>query len=145
MKALKALVVVMGILIVAGVGLVIYGVMTQFGKDADEGTPVAAEPSPSPAVAPPMEAQAPTAGARSVVGVMPAEPFGDIVLDEPAATEITGATAGDGRILLRLTGGGRPDRVVVLRATDGERLGSVTLGGAETEEPAAQGGAASGQ
>ncbi|WP_404386065.1 hypothetical protein [Caenispirillum salinarum] len=130
MKALKALVVVMGILIVAGVGLVIYGVLTQFGPGAEEGETVAG-PATAPAVAPPLETPAPAAPGGGVAGAMPAEPIGDITLDEPAATEITGATVGENRILLRLSGGGRPDRVVVLRAADGARLGSITLGGAD--------------
>ncbi|EKV31378.1 hypothetical protein C882_3751 [Caenispirillum salinarum AK4] len=130
MKALKALVVVMGILIVAGVGLVIYGVLTQFGPDVEEGETIAG-PATAPGVAPPLDTPAPAAPGGGVVGAVPAEPIGDIMLDEPAATEITGATVGENRILLRLSGGGRPDRVVILRATDGERLGSITLGGAD--------------
>lgn len=125
MKALKALVVVMGILIVLGIGLVVYGLLTQFGKG---GEAVAT----APAVTPPMAEAVPVPGpAAGVVGRVPAEPFGSVLLDEPADTAITGASAGDGRILLRLSGGGKPDRVVVLRGDDGSVLGTIGLGAPE--------------
>lgn len=102
-----------------------------------------AEPVPAPAVAPPLEASGQTQGAGNLVSAEPVKAFGDIVLDEPATTTITGATTGDGRILLRLSGGGRPDRVVVLSAMNGARLGSVTLGGTGDDAPSEQDDAAS--
>ncbi|MBB4285255.1 hypothetical protein [Roseospira goensis] len=57
--------------------------------------------------------------------------FGPAGLDEPAGTRITHMVSdGRGRVLLGLTGGGRPDRVAVIDAADGRRLGTLTVGGA---------------
>jgi len=52
-------------------------------------------------------------------------------LDEPEGTRISHMMSdGQGRLLLGLTGGGRPDRVVVIDPADGRRLGTVTVHGA---------------
>jgi hypothetical protein len=56
-----------------------------------------------------------------------AQSFGDIVLAEPESTEIADVSVSDRHIILRLTGGGLPDRIVVLRAADGTRLGTIRL------------------
>jgi hypothetical protein len=44
MQALKALVIFMGILIFAGMGLLVYGLMTRVGGDGDDAPDVAAKP-----------------------------------------------------------------------------------------------------
>lgn len=131
MKALKALVIFMGILIVAGIGLVVYGLVTQFGKPDD--APVVAGPAVAPPAGNPVPPGA-VAGAEAV-GRVPAAPFGDVALDQPADSRIVGATVAEGRILLRLSGGGKPDRVVMLKADDGGLLGTISLG-AESEASA---------
>lgn len=125
MKALKALVAVMGILILAGIGLVIYGVLTQFGPGGDEASSVA---ETAPVVAPPLDDATPGAGAIAPrMEPAAAQSFGDIVLAEPESTEIADVSVSDRHIILRLTGGGLPDRIVVLRAADGTRLGTIRL------------------
>lgn len=117
MKALKALVAVMGILIVLGLVLLGWGIYTKMERPA---APVAAVPA----------VEAPLAGAPQAVEPMPpapAGPFGTVTLAEPADTEIEAVGMSEGRILLRLGGGGKPDRVVVLNAETGERLGTIEL------------------
>lgn len=136
MKALKALVVVMGILIVAGIGLVIYGLLTQFGDGPE--APVAT----APGVAPPVGEEVRAVGGREALGVLPPAPFGDVLVEQPPGTEIVGATVGEGRILLRLSGGGKPDRVVVLKAGDGAMLGTIGLATQQDDVAQPVGGAA---
>lgn len=131
MKALKALVAVMGILIVLGLVLLGWGIYTKMQR---QGTgPTAAVPG----VEVPVSGMAGTAAAPVAAPVaastqatppaVAAEPFGTVTLAEPADTEIKAVGVAEGRILLRLGGGGKPDRVVVLRADDGTRLGTIEL------------------
>jgi len=115
MRAVKILVAAMGVLIVAGMGLLIYGVMQTSGKlGADKASP------PPP---PPASASATAAPASS------AEPFGAVALGEPEGSHIAHMTSdGQGRLLLGVSGGGQPDRVLVIDATQGRRLGTIGLG-----------------
>jgi hypothetical protein len=98
MAAVKSLVVFMSLLLLLGLGLLGYGMM-QKSRDLREAT----------------SAEAPA--------------FGPVGLDEPAGTSLTHfAGDGQGRLLLGLTGGGRPDRVVVVDGASGRRLGTLSLG-----------------
>lgn len=115
MKALKALVTVMGILIVLGLVLLGWGIYTKMQKP---GTVTTAS---GPVV------EAPLAGTAPAAPEPPAATFGTVTLAEPPSTEIEAVGVAEGRILLRLGGGGKPDRVVVLRAADGARLGTIEL------------------
>lgn len=106
--AIKTLVVVMGVLIVLGLGLLAYGVMRSAGTLAPETE----------------------AGTAAGMGTAPpAAAFGLRALDEPPGTRLNHVTGdGAGRVLLGLSGGGRPDRVVVIDGRDGRRLGTVLVG-----------------
>ncbi|MEO5374151.1 MAG: hypothetical protein H7840_07695 [Alphaproteobacteria bacterium] len=102
MKAVKAIVIVMTALLVIGLGLVAYGMMTRASR-------VAVEP--------------PRAAA--------ARGFGAIGLGQPDGSRIAGmTTAGDGLLLLRIEGGGSAERVVVVDLSSGRVLGAVGLGAA---------------
>ena len=101
MRALKVLVVVMAVMIVAGVivlGVTIYRRVTN--------------PHPTATVASAMTADVPIK--------LPA------TLDEPQGTSIVQATASGDRIVLLLHGGG-PDRVLVLDAHDGSVTARTSL------------------
>jgi len=124
MRAVKILVAAMGVLIVAGMGLLIYGVMQTSGKlGADKAPP---PPPPSASAVAPLASSA--------------EPFGAVALGEPEGSHIAHMTSdGQGRLLLGVSGGGKPDRVLVIDVTEGRRLGVIGLGSdmRETAPPAA--------
>ncbi|MDA8231894.1 MAG: hypothetical protein M0006_11205 [Magnetospirillum sp.] len=105
MKALKALVIFMGILVVAGMGLVGYGVVTKLPRGAGKAPAAAAPPA----------------------GGTPATPaFGAVPVPVPAGARVEQmAVAGD-RVVLRVTGGGG-DRLIVLDPASGRVAGSFVL------------------
>ncbi|MQX35766.1 hypothetical protein [Roseospira navarrensis] len=120
MRAVKILVATMGVLIIAGMGLVIYGLMKSSEEMAKDG----AVPEVAPAgLARPVPAPVPA----------PASPFDPVHLGEPAGSRIAHMTSdGHGRLLLGLTDGGRPDRVVVIDTASGRTLGVIGLEAAPT-------------
>ena len=107
LKLLKAITIGMGFLIVGGLVALGYGAMTQAGKLKTE-KPASALPEPL-------------------------KPFGAIELKEPAGSEILEVASGDKRLFLRVGGGGRPERLLVLDAETGSLLGTVFV----TEAPKA--------
>lgn len=108
MQALKALVIVMGILIVIGVGVVIVTIYQRLGARF-----AVQEAAPQAEVAPPAELPARAFGAR------------DVALPPGAVVEEM-ATSGERLVLrLRLEGGGR--RILVLDLSDGRVLGTLNL------------------
>lgn len=110
MKALKALVIFLGVLIVAGVGLVIYGVASKVG------------PKPAP-VALSTAAHAPTA--PSAAAPSPAAPFGSIDIPLPDGATVQQVFAAGDRVIVRVgTGKGTGDRLIVLDPTHGQVSGS---------------------
>lgn len=100
MKAIKGLVLFMGILLVAGLGLLGYGLFTQTGKGSAK--------KPAPAAA--------SAGAS----------FGQVEVPLPAGARIDQALVAGERIVLRITGSG-PERLLVLDPATGEVSGSFLL------------------
>lgn len=100
MKALKALVVFMGVLLVAGLGLLGWGLYSQAGKMASKGR--------QPAVV--------------AVGT----DFGAIAVPLPAGARIDQMMAAGERVVLRVTGGG-PDRLVVLDPQAGTVAGTFVI------------------
>jgi hypothetical protein len=92
-RFLKILVIALGFAIFVALGFVIYGVM-RLGTGADSETRAAPAPSSMPTVSD---------------------------LGQPAGTEITGMTlSGGGRLVLSLTGGELPDRVVMMDLKSGQ-------------------------
>ena len=53
---------------------------------------------------------------------------GAVALDEPPGSRIVSVSALDGRLALLVSGGGVPDRVVLLDARDGSTIATVRLG-----------------
>lgn len=101
MKAIKALVVFMGVLLVVGLGLVGYGVATKTG-------------------APP-----PTTKSRAVAATVGGE-FGSVNVSLPAGARLEQTLVAGEKLVLRVTGGG-PDRLIVLDPADGRVTGSFVL------------------
>jgi len=126
MKALKALVIFMGVLIVAGIGLVIYGVASKVGpKPAQTASTPAVPPAPPPATAP-------AAAAPAV-----ATPFGAVDIPLPAGATVQQVFAAGDRIIVRIgTGKTTGDRLIVLDPARGQVSGSFGFtAGAETAAP----------
>jgi hypothetical protein len=97
MRVLKAAVVAMGVLIVAGMVVIVVAMMHRL--------------SGSPAVAP--QAQVTQAAAQTT-------------LDEPAGTRVAGIAVGDRELAVQLQGGG-PDRVVVVDVHSGRVVTRASL------------------
>lgn len=119
MQALKTLVAGLGLLIVVGSGVLIWGLyqkatdpdfkMFSFGAGAPD---PAAPPRPSaPAAAP--------SGAAD-------RPFADVDLGLPATCEIADMQVAAGRLFLRIGGGPACERIVAVDAADGRVLGTIT-------------------
>lgn len=120
MRALKVLVVVMGVLIIGGTATLIA---------------VIAHRMAAPGAAP----GAPPVGTRvAVPGAPVGAVSGDIAagtvapfarrLDEPEGTRITGMTAAADRLAVALQGGGGPDRIVLIDPRDGRVTGRLRIG-----------------
>lgn len=107
MKAIKALVVFLGVLLLAGLGLLGYGL---YSKAPMKGTPVAASGGSGPA---------------------PVAEFGQLAVPVPAGSRIEQMVVAGERVVLRLSGGG-PERILVLDPGQGKVAGSFAL----TPEPA---------
>jgi hypothetical protein len=110
LKLLKAITVGMGFLIVGGLVVLGYGAMTQAGKLKMEKAAVQPEPLKS---------------------------FGTLELKEPAGSEIHDISGAGQRLFLRVTGGGLPERILVLDAESGQRLGTIFASEAAKAQQAA--------
>lgn len=107
MRAIKALVVFLGVLLLAGLGLLGYGL---YSKAPMKGTPTAAAGAPA---------------------IAPAAEFGQLAVPVPAGSRIEQMVVAGDRVVLRLSGGG-PERILVLDPGQGKVAGSFAL----TPEPA---------
>lgn len=102
MKALKALVLVMGLLIVFGVALLAYGMFAGFGRDEGRAS---SRPDTDPLVT----------------------GFGVVGLEEAEKSNIAEILV-DGHVLVIRVSGGGEDRLHLLDIRSGHRLGKVVLG-----------------
>lgn len=100
MKAIKALVAFMGVLLIAGLGLLGYGFYTKAGQSGGKPRPAAAAD--------------------------PGDAFGTVAVPLPAGARVEQVLAAGGRVVLRVTGAG-PERFVVLDPADGTVAGSFVL------------------
>jgi hypothetical protein len=108
MKALKALVIIMAVLIAAGLTVLVVMVVKNAGKDATQVPGTAAG------------ARAPTSG------------FGETGINLPPGAKIIETSTGDGRIVLRIRQPDGAQALVVIDAATGRRLGLVRLKAGET-------------
>jgi hypothetical protein len=108
-KAIKALVAFMGVLLLSGLGLLAYGVATKTGQS----------------------------GAKPVAGAVSAtyrtEDFGAVAVPVPAGARVEQTLVVGERVVVRISGGG--DRLIVLDPADGSVAGSFVL---VPEAPAGQ-------
>jgi hypothetical protein len=126
MQAIKALVIFMGVLLVAGLGLLGYGMYTKAGKTMK--TPPVAEAVPQAVV--------------SGVGAGALVPFGSLGLDQPAGTSVEAVTVAGAQLVVTLRGGGLADRIVVVDSASKTVIGRLTVDSVPVAEPAADAPAA---
>lgn len=105
MKLLKALVIGMGVLIVAGFALLIYGVATQLGKTEGETADITATPEP------------PSRAAR----------FGDTVIGLAPGERFAGVQSGAGQIVITTTDAAGRTILRVIDPASGEERGRILL------------------
>lgn len=123
MRALKVLVVVMGVLIIVGTATLIAVIAHRMAAPAAgpgaHGTTASADTAVPSAAPPAVPSATPPAAA-------PVAPFARL-LDEPDGTRISGMTAAGDRLAVALQGGG-PDRIVLIDPRDGHVAGRLRIG-----------------
>lgn len=112
MRALKALVTIMAVIIVVGVGAVIWGIVRQAGKLTE-----------------PPETSPPLQGAP-IVGEERTTPWPTLALGQPPGTKIATVTSAGDLVVLHLftETPGNDDRLMVIDPGTGTLLGTITLG-----------------
>ena len=124
-RGLKFLVIFMGVLIIIGIGVVAYTIISRLVAGVS--------------VTDPKTVEAPVVSARQVASPQPVtdpvtkrtprppEPFGDVTAKIPGGAVIEETTTARGRLILRLRlpGGGQAIQILSLRT--GERLGLIRL------------------
>ena len=104
MQALKTLVIVLGILILAGLGLVGY-VLVKRGLNSGG-------PEPVPRAAAPVAAET---------------PYGPVAIDLPAGAKIASTRVSGGRLVVELAMPNGTERVLTLGLADGKLIGTIDL------------------
>ncbi|MEQ9487531.1 MAG: hypothetical protein RIM72_00910 [Alphaproteobacteria bacterium] len=105
---LKAAVIVMGILIVAGMAFLVYGLSVGLHKDTSVETQTGQD--------------APTAPAAPATAA-----FGDIDIDLPAGSQITDYKIQGDRLVISVSVLGGGASLIVVDLSSGTRLGTITL------------------
>jgi hypothetical protein len=132
MRALKALVVVMGVIIVVGIAVVGVTIFNRLSKPA---TPaIATAPAaPSPAAAPPAPVSGLPIGAPlgAPLGTPLPQQFdrkcGDVTLSIPAGARVSDFSASGDRLVLRLVMPDQEQRLIVVDLLTGTLLGTIKL------------------
>lgn len=118
MKALKALVIGMGILIVVGVAVIAVTIVRRSSGDG----PAAAD---KPALSLAQNAQSAAPAASASGGPLPSFGVRDIAV--PEGSEVLSITAADGRIILELQDAEQQTRILLLDPANGAALGGWRL------------------
>lgn len=149
MRALKALVVVMGVMIVVGVAVI--GVTVYHRMSAPD---VALVPpaAPAPAAAAIKPAPPATPGADSALNVPIGAPlpqqfdrkFGDVTVSIPAGARVSDFSASGDRVVLRVVLANQEQRLFVVDLLSGNLLGTIKLAADGTDTPGAAGNGNSG-
>jgi len=100
---MKGIVIALGVVILLGIGVIVVTIVNRMaGLSGDEAAP---------------------AGQAPATQAGPVAPFGTVGIAAAPGSRIAAAAAGDGIVLLTLSGGGEPDRVVVIDAATGQERG----------------------
>jgi len=157
MRALKALVVVMGVMIVVGVAVIGVTIFHRMSKPdvaaAPPAAPAPVTPTPATPTAPaPSPAAAPTAPANSALNVPIGAPlpqqfdrkFGDVTVSIPAGARVSDFSASGDRVVLRVVLANQEQRLFVVDLLSGNLLGTIKLAADGTDTPGAAGNGNSG-
>ncbi|NIY74556.1 hypothetical protein HED22_02760 [Thalassospira sp. HF15] len=118
MRVIKALVAFMGILIVVGIGLVVYGL--SLDKNNPDTVAETNEPTVTPSV--------PVAGTNSNTPQAALGAFGDITIDMDDDERLVGFTVDGNRATLHIEGHhGESARLVIVSLTEKKVLGRIIL------------------
>lgn len=119
-QGLKVLAAVMGVLIIAAIGLLGYGVYSKLDGDG-KAAPVSGTGPQAPV------ADLPASGVRAVAapGI---DTLAPLSLDQPSGSRIVGASTAGDLLTLRVEGGDRPDRVAVVDLRTGRVAAWVHVG-----------------
>ena len=117
MQALKALVIILGVFIVIGMGILAYGIMVKFGEwQAKED----GEAAPAPLIA--------------TAPVVTAVWTGDLKVAVPAGARVAETVVADGRMIVRLSLADDSQRYLIFDLGTGRQVGAIELrpgGGAQ--------------
>ncbi len=132
MQTLKTLVIVLGVMIVAGIAVVGVTIYHRTTNPVNSPVPDSTEPAAKPSAEP-------------AVRTGPGPGFGRVVLELPPGSRIVEMTAEDGRLILRLrlADGGR--QILILDMATGKRLGTFELKEGELRDGKLRDGAAPGR
>lgn len=130
-QGLKVLAAVMGVLIIAAVGLLGYGVYSKLGG-GDKADPVAESGPQAPVAGEPQPGALPTAAPALPTAPVADAPVSDTLavvgLDQPTGSRIAAAGTAGALLTLRIEGGDRPDRVAVIDLRTGRLAAWVHVG-----------------
>ena len=118
MQALKTLVAGLGLLIVIGSGVLVWGL---YQKATDPDFKMFSFGAAAPDRAATAQPSVPAAAPASAVG----RPFADVDLGLPATCEIADMQVAAGRLFLRIGGGPGCERIVAVDPADGRVLGTI--------------------
>lgn len=108
MRALKALVIILGIMIVAAAGLVVYGIMTKLGNLAGGNSDPTGNPAGNP------------------TGNL-TETFADQIISLAPTAEVQDYVVEENRLVIRLSEPEKAIRFLILDLSTGKQMGSITL------------------
>jgi hypothetical protein len=118
MRVIKALVAFMGVLIVVGIGLVVYGL--SLDKNNPDTVAKTGAPTAEPSV--------PVAGTRSIASHAPLDAFGDVTIDIGDDERLVGYSVDGNQAILHIEGKhGEGARLVVVSLVDRAVLGRIIL------------------
>ncbi|GEM_PF-5484775 len=106
-KALKVLVVVMGIMIIAGVGVIVVTIINRA---------TAPETKPS-------QNSAPVPGEKFVTDAQPGQAFGDISVAIPAGMQVLTSQLSQGHVMISIGTPERIDHILLYSVQDGRQVG----------------------
>ncbi|MBO6807464.1 hypothetical protein [Thalassospira sp.] len=122
MRVVKALVAFMGVLIVVGIGLVVYGL--SLDKNNADTSVETSEPTLTPSV--------PVAGTKTVIGQTTLDAFGDIAIDVDEGERLVGYSINGAQATLHIESRhGEGARLVVVSLAKKKVLGRIILQSSE--------------
>ena len=122
-RGLKFLVIFMGVLIILGVSVIAYTIISRLAAGGKTESPQTVAQTVAPTATQPVAAQRP----HSKWKLRPLKAFGDVTAKIPAGAVIEEMTTDRRRLILRLRLATGEQAVHIFNLANGERLGSIKL------------------